>query len=79
MSFKKPAGKELPEWQKEIHRGLSSLRAKVEHPFRVIKCQSGYCKVCYKGLAKNAKLQQTLLFALTNWYLARKRLLAVAG
>ena len=78
MPFKKPHGEDLPEWQREINRGLSSLRAKVEHPFRVIKCQFGYRKVRYKGLAKNAQQQQTL-FALANLYLARKRLLAMTG
>jgi transposase, IS5 family len=78
MPFKKPAGRELTEWQKEVNRGLSSLRAKVEHPFRVIKCQFGYRKVRYKGLAKNAKQQQTL-FALANLYLASRRLLAMTG
>jgi len=78
MPFKKPHGGELPQWKREINRGLSSLRAKVEHPFRVIKCQFGYRKVRYKGLAKNAQQQQTL-FALANLYMARERLLAIAG
>jgi len=78
MPFKKPHGKDLPEWQREINRGLSSLRAKVEHPFRVVKCQFNYRKVRYKGLAKNAQ-QQQILFALANLYLARKRLLAMTG
>ena len=31
----------------------ASIRAKVEHPFRVIKCQFGFTKVRYKGLEKN--------------------------
>jgi len=29
------------------------VRAKVEHPFRVVKQQFGYAKVRYRGLAKN--------------------------
>lgn len=29
------------------------VRAKVKHPFRVIKCQFGFTKVRYKGLVKN--------------------------
>ncbi|OOZ68735.1 IS5 family transposase, partial [Solemya velum gill symbiont] len=73
MPFKKQRGQYLPEWQREINRGLSSLRAKVEHPFRVMKCQFGYRKVRYKGLEKNARQQQTL-FALANLYLARRQL-----
>jgi IS5 family transposase len=36
------------------HTLPASVRAKVEHPFRVIKCQFGFTKVRYKGLAKNA-------------------------
>jgi IS5 family transposase len=33
---------------------MSSVRAKVEHVFRVLKCQFGYRKVRYKGIAKNS-------------------------
>ena len=43
----------------------ASVRAKVEHPFRVIKCQFGFNKVRYKGLAKNTA-QLITLFALSN-------------
>src|SRR6202008_1693101 len=38
--------------QKEEHR-KASVRAKVEHPFRVIKRQFGLLKVRYRGLQKN--------------------------
>ena len=31
----------------------ASIRAKVEHPFRVIKRQFGFVKVRYRGLKKN--------------------------
>ena len=48
----------------------ASVRAKVEHPFRVVKRQFGYTKVRYRGLAKN--LSQVLtLFALSNLWMAR--------
>ena len=30
----------------------ASIRAKVEHPFRIVKCQFGFVKARYKGLAK---------------------------
>ena len=33
----------------------ASVRAKVEHPFRVIKRQFGHCKVRYRGLAVNVR------------------------
>ena len=43
----------------------ASIRAKVEHPFRIIKCQFGFTKARYRGLMKNdAKL--AMLFALAN-------------
>ena len=56
----------------------ASLRAKVEHPFRVIKRQFGYVKVRYRGLAKNSAQVQTL-FALSNLWMARRQLLPAAG
>ena len=52
----------------------ASVRAKVEHPFRVIKCQFGFTKVRYKGLAKNTA-QLVTLFALSNLWMARRTLL----
>jgi IS5 family transposase len=52
----------------------ASVRAKVEHPFRVIKRQFGHCKVRYRGLAKNTAQLMTL-FALSNIWMARKVLL----
>jgi IS5 family transposase len=50
------------------------VRAEVEHPFRVPKCQFGFTKVRYKGLAKNTA-QLVTLFALGNLWMARKRIL----
>ncbi len=54
------------------------LRARVEHPFRVIKRQFGYRIVRYRGLAKNAAQVMTL-FALSNLWMKRKTLLAITG
>jgi IS5 family transposase len=56
----------------------ASIRARVEHPFRVIKRQFGLLKVRFRGLAKNTSHVVTL-FALSNLWMARKRLLAHAG
>ena len=56
----------------------ASIRAKVEHPFRVIKRQFGYTKVRYRGLAKNTA-QLTTLFALSNLWMARRHLLGAQG
>lgn len=61
--------------QKKKNRKHSSLRGKVEHPFRVIKEQWKHRKLRYKGLAKNAS-QFTTLCALTNLYLCRKQILS---
>lgn len=43
----------------------ASIRAKVEHPFRIIKCQFGFTKARYRGLMKNDSKLATL-FALAN-------------
>tara|TARA_R110001583_G_scaffold185625_1_gene345865 strand:- start:15398 stop:16363 length:966 start_codon:yes stop_codon:yes gene_type:complete len=43
----------------------ASIRAKVEHPFRIIKCQFGFTKARYRGLAKNDN-KLAMLFALAN-------------
>jgi len=43
----------------QVERILARIRAKVEHPFRVIKQQFGYAKTRYRGLWKNT--QQVVL------------------
>ncbi|WP_431289429.1 IS5 family transposase [Roseateles chitinivorans] len=56
----------------------ASIRAKVEHPFRVLKRQFGFTKVRYRGLFKNTG-QIVTLFALANLWMARKQLLEMRG
>jgi IS5 family transposase len=51
----------------------ASIRAKVEHPFRVIKRQFGFVKVRYRGLKKNTA-QLVTLFALSNLWMVRSKL-----
>lgn len=58
-------------------RLTASIRAKVEHPFRVIKCQFGHVKLRYKGLIKNSA-QLMMLFALSNLWMVRRTLLGSA-
>ena len=58
----------------KLEKTKASIRAKVEHPFRVIKRQFGYTKVKYRGLAKNTGNLVTL-FALSNLWMARRSLL----
>ncbi len=60
----------------QIERVRASIRSKVEHVFRVVKCQFGYRKVRYRGLAKNGA-QMTTLYALANLWLVRRKLLAL--
>jgi IS5 family transposase len=62
----------------QFERAKASVRAKVEHPFRVLKRQFGYTKVRYRGLKKNTA-QVVTLFALSNLWMARRRLMGAAG
>ena len=48
----KPGGRLTARQRARNHR-VGKVRAKVEHVFRVIKCQFGYRKVRYRGIAKN--------------------------
>lgn len=66
---------ELQEW---IEQAKASIRAKVEHPFHVVKNLFHHRKTRYRGLDKNSK-QLFTLFGLANLVLARKRLLAPDG
>jgi IS5 family transposase len=67
---KRKRGRVLSSSQKKRNRKHGAVRAKVEHVFRVIKCQFGYRKVRYRGLAKNAA-QMFALMAMANLYLVR--------
>ena len=62
--------------KRKIEYLKAQTRAKVEHPFRVIKRQFGYVKVRFRGLMKNTA-QLTTLFALSNLWMARKKLMGM--
>ena len=62
----------------QLERLKASIRAKVEHPFRVIKRQFGHAKVRYRGLKKNTA-QLSTLFALSNLWMVRGKLLILDG
>jgi IS5 family transposase len=66
--------KPLTDHQKRINRTRSRVRALGEHPFQVAKCQWGFVKTRYRGLAKNL-VQTYATFALVNLYRLRHRLL----
>lgn len=68
----------LKEVTKELETLKARFRARVEHPFRVVKRQFGFQKVRFKGLLKNT-VQMITLFALSNLWMAKRRLLAMAG
>ena len=61
-----------------VEKMKASIRAKVEHPFRVLKRQFGFTKVRYRGLAKNTA-QIVTLFALSNLWMARRPLMRAQG
>ena len=63
----------VDQLQRAKNRSKSSVRAKVEHPFRILKRIFGFDKVRYRGLAKNHH-RLCACFALVNLYLHRKRL-----
>ena len=48
----------------KIEKLKASLTAKVEHPFRFIKCQFSYRKTRYKGLVKHAMRKNQFLIPL---------------
>jgi len=56
----------------------AGIRAKVEHPFRVIKRQFGFVKVRYRGLKKNTA-QLITLFALSNLWMVRSKLMVTVA
>jgi IS5 family transposase len=62
----------------KIERIKAGVRAKVEHPFRVIKRQFGHVKVRYRGLKKNTAQLKTL-FALSNLWMVRNKVQGLGG
>ena len=74
---KLPEGRLKQRLKRQEHL-KASMRAKVEHPFRVIKRQFGLLKVRFRGLAKNAAHVITL-FALSNLWMARRQLMAMVA
>ena len=61
-----------------LERRKAQIRARVEHPFHVVKNLFGHKKVSYKGLAKN-RARMFSLFALANLVIAKRPLLRAAG
>jgi IS5 family transposase len=80
IAAKRSKVKALPEGRlkaltQELEKLKAQVRAKVEHPFHVVKNLFGFRKVRYRGLAKNTAQLHTL-FALANLVLSKGRLLS---
>ena len=73
VKAKAKLGRPLTTAQRRRNRRFGKIRAKVEHVFRVMKCQFGYRRARYRGIAKNGA-QVFALLALANLYLVRSRL-----
>jgi IS5 family transposase len=63
----------VDELQRSKNRTKARVRAKVEHPFRILKRVFGFVKVRFRGLKKNHD-HLCAAFALVNLYRHRKRL-----
>ena len=68
--------KALTDTERAKNRTKSHVRAKVEHPFLILKRVFGFNKVRYRGLDKNANWL-FVACGLVNLYMARRRLLRV--
>ena len=65
ITSKAKRNKKLSNKQRKRNKQFSCVRAKVEHPFQIIKCQWNYRKVRYRGLLKNTG-QLNILFGLAT-------------
>ena len=68
----------LGQMIEKVEKIKASIRAKVEHPFHIVKNLFRHKKARYKGLAKN-HAQLLSLFGLANLVIAKRRLLALHG
>ena len=64
----------VDEVERSKNRTKSGVRAKVEHPFRVLKGVFGFVKARYRGLAKNTQ-RLWVSCGLTNLFMVRHQLL----
>ena len=56
------------DWERYIENRKSSVRCKVEHPYRIVKSLFGFRKTVYRGLRKNLN-RLHVLFASANLYM----------
>lgn len=74
MTNKATRWRKLSAKQKKKNKQLSSVRSKVEHPFRILKCQFHHVKAKYRWIEKNG-LAITMKIWLWNLFLMRKKIL----
>ena len=71
-------GTEIDRLRDQLETLKARIRAKVEHPFHIIKNRFGLKKLRYRGLAKNTAQLMTL-FGLANLMIAKRRLLELSA
>jgi IS5 family transposase len=77
VAARKGVLKTMTDHDRAVESRKASVRAKVEHPFLVVKRDFGFTKSRYRGIAKNLN-HLHVLFASANW-LMRARAVALMG
>lgn len=77
VAARKGVLKTMTEHDRAMESRKAAVRAKVEHPFLILKRDFGFTKTRYRGIAKNLN-HLHVLFASANW-LMRARAVALAG
>ena len=77
IAARKGALRTMPGPDRAIASAQAGVRAKVEHPFLIVKRDFGFVKTRYRGMKKNLN-HLNMLFASANW-LMRGRALALTG
>jgi IS5 family transposase len=77
VAARKGVLKTMTDHDRALESRKASVRAKVEHPFLVVKRDFGFTKTRYRGIAKNLN-HLHMLFASANW-LMRARAVALMG
>ncbi len=77
IAARKGVLKTMTTHDRELESRKASVRAKVEHPFLIVKRDFGFTKTRYRRINKNLNHLQ-MLFASANW-LMRARAVTLAG
>ena len=77
VAARKGVLKTMAAHDRVVESRKASVRAKVEHPFLIVKRDFGFAKTRYRGIGKNLN-HLHMLFASANW-LMRARAVALTG